>query len=130
PSRMRGTIMTVVLLGLPTGAILGGLLAAQMLPVIGWEGIYVVGGVVPLALLIVLFFILPESLQYLANDKKRDNTEKIRTLINRIVKQPIMNAATFTVPEPEVKSGIGSLFSAGLARNTIAIWTIYLFNWV
>ncbi len=130
PSRMRGTIMTVVLLGLPAGAILGGLLAAQMLPVIGWEGIYVVGGVAPLALLIVLFFILPESMQYLANDKKRDNTEKIRKLINRIAQQPIMNAVNFTVPEPEVKSGISSLFTAGLARNTIAIWTIYLFNWV
>lgn len=130
PARMRGTIMTVVLLGLPAGAILGGLLAAQMLPVIGWEGIYVVGGVAPLALLIVLFFILPESMQYLANDKKRNNTEKIRMLINRIVKQPIINAATFTVPEPEVKSGISSLFTAGLARNTIAIWTIYLFNWI
>ncbi|NLA52320.1 MAG: MFS transporter, partial [Alcaligenaceae bacterium] len=118
------------LLGLPAGAILGGLLAAQLLPVIGWEGIYVVGGVAPLALLIVLFFILPESMQYLANDKKRNNTEKIRMLINRIVKQPIINAATFTVPEPEVKSGISSLFTAGLARNTIAIWTIYLFNWI
>lgn len=130
PARMRGTIMTVVLLGLPTGAILGGLLAAQMLPTIGWQGIYVVGGVVPLALLVVLFFTLPESMQYLASDKGRNNTEKIRKIINRIVKQPILEAVSFTVPDAEVKSGIGSLFSPSLARNTIAIWTIYLFNWV
>lgn len=130
PARMRGTIMTVVLLGLPTGAILGGLLAAQMLPTIGWQGIYVVGGVVPLALLVVLFFALPESMQYLASDKGRNNTEKIRKIINRIVKQPILEAVSFTVPDAEVKSGIGSLFSPSLARNTIAIWTIYLFNWV
>ncbi len=38
-ARHRGTIMTTVLLGLPAGAILGGLLAAKMLPVIGWPGI-------------------------------------------------------------------------------------------
>ena len=95
PARMRGTIMTVVLLGLPTGAILGGLLAAQMLPTIGWQGIYVVGGVVPLALLVVLFFALPESMQYLASDKGRNNTEKIRKIIKNVRNKFYVRKCTF-----------------------------------
>jgi AAHS family 4-hydroxybenzoate transporter-like MFS transporter len=130
PSRMRGIIMTTVLLGLPAGAILGGLLAAKMLPVIGWEGIYVVGGVVPLALLVVLFFALPESMQYLASHKKAGNMERVRATIRKIVKKPLADDAEFTVPEPAMKTRVSSLFADGLARNTIAVWTIYLFNWV
>ncbi len=118
------------MLGLPAGAILGGLLAAQMLPVIGWEGIYIVGGVVPLALLLVLIFALPESMQYLASHKKSGNAEKIQGIIRRIVKTPLAADAQFTVPEPEMKTRVSSLFANGLARNTTAVWAIYMFNWV
>ncbi len=130
PAKKRGTIMTTVLLGLPAGAILGGLLAAKMLPVIGWQGIYAVGGLVPLALLVVLVFALPESLHFLAGHKAKVDTSKINRIISKIVREPLAANAVFTVPELDVKSGVSSLFADGLARNTIAIWMIYLFNWV
>lgn len=130
PAKNRGTIMTTVLLGLPAGAILGGLLAAKMLPVIGWQGIFVVGGLVPLVLLAVLFFILPESLHYLARHKAATGSAKIERIIARITGVQIAAGATYAVPELDVKTRVSSLFSDGLARNTIAIWTIYLFNWV
>jgi AAHS family 4-hydroxybenzoate transporter-like MFS transporter len=130
PAKRRGTIMTTVLLGLPAGAILGGLLAAKMLPVIGWQGIFVVGGLVPLLLLAVLVFALPESLHYLARHKAKAGNVKVGRIISRIVAQPLPAQAIFTVPELDVKTSVFSLFSDGLGRNTIAIWTIYLFNWV
>ena len=61
PKARRGTFMTLVLLGLPGGALLGGLVAAAWLPVMGWRGIFLVGGVLPLALLLVCLKMLPES---------------------------------------------------------------------
>ena len=130
PSRMRGTIMTTVLLGLPAGAILGGLLAAKMLPVIGWQGIYIVGGIVPLALLVILIFALPESLQHLASNKIKNNTAKIYPILRKIVKTPIEDNAEFTVPGQAMKTHLSSLFANGLARNTTAVWAIYMFNWI
>jgi len=130
PAKNRGTIMTSVLLGLPAGAILGGLLAAKMLPVIGWQGIFAVGGLVPLALLVILFFALPESLHYLARRKTDRGNEKIASVIGSIVHEPMPANAVYTVPESDVKTSVWSLFSDGLARNTLAIWIIYLFNWV
>ena len=130
PAKNRGTIMTTVLLGLPAGAILGGLLAAKMLPVIGWQGIFAVGGLVPLALLVVLFFALPESLHYLARRKSGSGNEQIARIVSKIVREPLPAGAVYTVPESDVKTSVSSLFSDGLARNTVAIWLIYLFNWV
>ncbi len=131
PAKKRGTIMTTVLLGLPAGAILGGLLAAKMLPVIGWQGIFIVGGAVPLALLVILFVALPESLYYLAARKTSASNIKIKTIISRITGTIQPTEATFTVPqEQEVKTSVFSLFAKGLARNTIGIWLVYLFNWV
>src|SRR6185437_34142 len=67
PARLRGAILTGVLLGLPAGAMLGGLLAARMLPVIGWQGIFIVGGGIPLAVLVLTALVLPESLYYQAS---------------------------------------------------------------
>lgn len=129
-ARQRGTIMTTVLLGLPAGAILGGLLAAWLLPSIGWQGIFAVGGIVPLLLLAVLIFALPESLYFLTRRQGNVSRNKIGKILGGITKTRISPDSTYSVPELEVKTGVSSLFSAGLARNTLGIWTVYLFNWV
>lgn len=130
PARHRGTIMTTVLLGLPAGAILGGLLAAKMLPVIGWQGIFAVGGIVPLILLVVLLTSLPESLHFLARRSTESGRRKIEQIVARITHQPAVADSRYSVPEQALKTRVSSLFSAGLARNTLGIWTVYLFNWV
>lgn len=129
-AKHRGTIMTTVLLGLPAGAILGGLLAAKMLPSIGWQGIFAVGGIVPLVLVVVLMFALPESLYFLTRQRTNVSLEKIEKIVGKITNQPISAGNTYKVPEIDVKNGVASLFTGGLARNTFGIWTIYLFNWV
>lgn len=129
-ARHRGTIMTTVLLGLPAGAILGGLLAAKMLPVIGWQGIFAVGGIVPLLLLVVLLTSLPESLHVLARRNTDNGRRQIEQIVARITQQPVVSGSHFSVPEQALKTRVSSLFSAGLARNTLGIWTVYLFNWV
>jgi AAHS family 4-hydroxybenzoate transporter-like MFS transporter len=129
-AKHRGTIMTTVLLGLPAGAILGGLLAAKMLPSVGWQGIFAVGGIVPLVLVVVLMFALPESLYFLTRHRTNVSLEKIRKIVAKITQKPISAGSAYSVPEIDVKTGVASLFSGGLARNTLGIWTIYLFNWV
>lgn len=130
PARHRGTLMTTVLLGLPAGAILGGMLASKMLPVIGWQGIFAVGGIVPLALLVVLVFALPESLHFLVRHRATASRQKIDQLVGRITGSPLQAGTAYSVPEADVKTSVTSLFAAGLARTTCGIWTIYLFNWV
>jgi len=129
-AKHRGTIMTSVLLGLPAGAILGGLLAAKMLPSIGWQGIFAVGGIVPLVLLAVLIFALPESLYFLTRHRANISRKKIEKIVAKITKNQISPSSTYSVPEMDLKTRVTSLFSGGLARNTFGIWTIYLFNWV
>ncbi|MEB2625356.1 MFS transporter [Pseudomonas sp. YuFO8] len=129
-ARQRGTIMTTVLLGLPAGAILGGLLAARMLPSIGWQGIFAVGGIVPLLLVVVLMFALPESLYFLTRRRTNSSLAKIGKIVATISKKQFLPGSTFSVPEVDVKTSVTSLFSGGQARNTFGIWTIYLFNWV
>ncbi|SAK89834.1 MFS transporter [Caballeronia ptereochthonis] len=129
PARHRGAIMTGVLLGLPAGAMAGGLLAARMMPAIGWQGVFVVGGAAPLALLVLLWFMLPESLQYLVT-RSRDDHRAVRATLARIVSQPLAQDARFAVREGAARASVGALFREGNARNTVAIWAVYFFNWI
>ncbi|MBH1965648.1 MAG: MFS transporter [Comamonadaceae bacterium] len=131
PARHRGAIMTGVLLGLPAGAMLGGLLAARMLPVIGWQGIFIVGGAVPLVMLAFLAFLLPESLYFRASRGDSTGQRYIAKILAKIVSHPLPANAQFTVPESsKARASVRALFADGNARNTAAIWAIYLLNWV
>ncbi|WP_251863940.1 MFS transporter [Achromobacter sp. Marseille-Q4962] len=131
PARLRGMVITGVLLGLPAGAMLGGLLASRMLPVIGWQGIFVVGGVAPLALLLALAVLLPESLQFKAMRGSAAGQDYVARILGRIVSRPLPAGARFSVPEEaRARGSVKALFSAGYARKTLAIWTVYLLNWV
>jgi len=129
PARHRGAIMTGVLLGLPAGAMLGGLLAARMLPVIGWQGVFVVGGAAPLALLVVLWFVLPESLHCLVTRSRGDH-RAVTAVLARIVSQPLAHDTRFAVKEAAGRASVAALFREGNARNTVAIWAVYFFNWI
>lgn len=131
PARLRGAIMTGVLLGLPAGAMLGGLLAARMLPLIGWEGIFIVGGGLPLAMLAVIAWLLPESLYYRAARGDAQSQRYIAGVLGKIVRQPLPADVRFTVPESSVtRASVRALFANGNAGKTLAIWAIYLLNWV
>lgn len=61
PDRWRGTLMTAMFMGVPAGAIAGGLLASRVVPAMGWQPVFVAGGVAPLALAAVLLVALPRE---------------------------------------------------------------------
>lgn len=130
PSRLRGAVLTGVLLGLPAGAMVGGVLAAGWMPVIGWQGIYVVGGAIPLVVLVICLIFLPESPQFLASRGRPDDLSRARVLVARIAGRPLAGDTTFAVPSAVDKGSVRALFTPEYRTSTIAIWTVYLFNWI
>ncbi len=49
PHRRRGTAVTTMICGFSLGAAVGGFVAAAIIPRFGWQSVFVVGGVAPLA---------------------------------------------------------------------------------
>ncbi|KND57994.1 4-hydroxybenzoate transporter [Candidatus Paraburkholderia schumanniana] len=88
-----------------------------------------VGGAAPFALLVLLYFALPESLHYLVT-RSRDDHRAVRATLSRIVPQPLAPDARFAVHEAAARASVGALFREGNARNTVAIWAVYFFNWI
>jgi MFS transporter, AAHS family, 4-hydroxybenzoate transporter len=99
PDRWRTSVVMFMFTGNTIGGFFAGQIAAQVLPRWGWQGIFYVGGVVPLVLLVILVFTLPESPQFQAGAR------------------------------PVAKSNpVSGLFQDGLAVSTVVIWAIFLIN--
>ena len=65
PDRWRSAALAAYSTGYPVGATLGGALTALAIPRFGWRSAFAIGGVMTLALLVVAWRALPESLDFL-----------------------------------------------------------------
>src|SRR6202171_2757586 len=77
PKRLRLNIVALMYCGFPFGSVLGGVLAAQLIPRFGWTSVFYIGGAVPLILIPTFSLIMPESIGFLASNGKRDKVEAL-----------------------------------------------------
>lgn len=128
PARLRGVLMLLATLGLALGAILGSIIAANLLPTLGWRSIYLIGGLAPLACLPPLLRWLPESPYYLV---QRGKTTAVQTIL-RAISPPNCppQGSRYLLPEKASGIAVAQLFAADIRRNTLAIWLVYFFNWI
>lgn len=130
PAASRKLAMTLVLLGLPGGAMMGGIVAAAWLPALGWRGIFLLGGALPVVLLAAVA-LMPESPSFLATRSDARSQDKARTLLRRMTGAEIADDVTLRAELDEQTSGsIRALFANEYRQTTITICAIYLANWV
>ncbi|CAI3805325.1 MFS transporter [Pseudarthrobacter sp. MM222] len=131
PKSRRGTFMTLVLLGLPGGALLGGLVAAAWLPVMGWRGIFLIGGVLPLAMVLVCIKMLSESPVFLATKGTPAADAQARQIMAAVSGSPVSpDVVMVTHDKKEGRGSVAALFSAKYRMVTIAVFATYLLNWI
>ena len=66
PSRMRGTVVAVIMMGYSIGSAGAAPLTNLIAPAHGWQGVYLFGGLGALACATILLLFLPESVRFLA----------------------------------------------------------------
>ncbi len=133
PERQRALITNLMFSGFPLGAAFGGFLAAWMIPAFGWRSVLVLGGVVPLALLVLLVLVLPESVRYMVVHAWP--VERIRRVLARIAGEKAAAAQAFFLPEPApmsgaVQSGISIVLSPAYRLGSAMMWLAYFMGLV
>jgi AAHS family 4-hydroxybenzoate transporter-like MFS transporter len=121
PRRLRATMIMATFTGAPIGGFLCGQLAAVLLPTLGWPSVFLVGGVVPLLMVIALALWLPESPRFLA--AKPNLSPREATLLQRLDIEPGHAAAEGL----DLAQGnpIKMLFGRGYALQTVLLWVIF-----
>jgi AAHS family 4-hydroxybenzoate transporter-like MFS transporter len=123
PKRLRAGSVSVAFSGYTGGILIGSTVQAWLLP-FGWQAAFVVGGALPLLLCAALYFALPESLRFLANNKPSD--PRIPAMLRRI--DPSLSfdgTETFVITEERVKTEklpMLALFQEGRWIITLLLW--------
>lgn len=124
PARRRMIMVTLSWSGFTAGLALGGMLAAQIIPVFGWRGVLMLGGIVPLLMLPLLAWLMPESVRFMASSPK--HTEALRKVVERITGKSWVGVTILDDERPvQVKSPISHLFIEGRAVRTLLLWMAF-----
>ncbi|MCC7461394.1 MAG: MFS transporter [Gammaproteobacteria bacterium] len=122
PASYRSFVMGVLNAGAPAGAFAAGILAPPILAAFGWQGVFVIGGVVPL-LLAALASAAPESLKFLY--ARRPASADTAATLQRVV--PGIDPAGVCAATEAGGSGGGVL---GLLRPPLRARTLLLWGMV
>lgn len=127
PTRLRMTMVTAVVCGFALGGAIGGFVASAVIGPWGWQAVFILGASVPLALLPVIAWVLPESLPRLM--KSPPPHTALLAVTRRIVPdwQPANIDAQSEARETP-KFSVRLLFTSGYAISTILIWLAYFSN--
>lgn len=130
PKRSRAFLMMFISNGFNVGAVLGGFASSVLIPEYGWRAVFYFGGVVPIFIAALMYWGLPESLQFLALKGGREPA--IRKWLSKIAPSLSLTASTrFEVPEkPSAGVPVGRLFDDGRAVGTMLLWVINFMNLV
>lgn len=128
PLRRRSLAVALSIVCIPVGGLVGGLIAAPVLPVLGWRILFVVGGIAPLVLAAVLFLALPESPMFQAvRGTVKDRARLARTL-TRLGHAVTADTVYVDTRATGRRAAVGELFTSGRRRDTLALWGAFFFS--
>lgn len=121
PHRRRALMIMASFTGAPIGGFLCGQAAGFLLPSFGWQSVFLVGGIIPLALVVVMIVWLPESPRFLA--AKANPSPREIALLRRLEIEP--GSARSHGVDLAAGNPVKMLFSRGYALQTVLMWIIF-----
>jgi MFS transporter, AAHS family, 4-hydroxybenzoate transporter len=127
PSRMRSSVVTVIMMGYSLGAAVAGPMTNWIAPHHGWQGVYLAGGIGTLVCAAGLWIWLPESIRFLV--LKGDRPELVRRTLRRLDPAIDLSRADQFVLSDELKPDrnfrVAQLFRGDLRIITPVLWIGY-----
>jgi benzoate transport len=125
--RRRALGVSLMSIGYPVGAVLGGLVVAQLLRVnTDWRPIFYFGAGVTALLIPIVYFVVPESVHWLARKQPAGALERINQALRRMG-----HATVSALPEIAASArarSIGEIFQPGLVAITTIVTLAYFFH--
>lgn len=126
PDRRRSFAISFLQSGYPIGAIAGGLIAAPIIPVWGWEAVFVVGGIATLLMAAAVLAVLPESVHYLVERRPANALERLNHILARIGRAPVSSLPVAETPGPQPR--MREIFAPALKSRTLLLWLSFFMS--
>ena len=122
-ARNRSFSVTVMAAGYPAGAVIGGTIASMMLVSFDWRAVFIFGGFLTAAFIPLVWFLMPESIEFLQHKRPPGALERINRTLKRMG-HPTVESLPERLEEPP-KQSVMQLFSPRLARTTVLLTLAY-----
>jgi AAHS family 4-hydroxybenzoate transporter-like MFS transporter len=123
PKPKLAVVVALLFTGMPLGGWLCGLLSSVLIPTWGWRWVLYIGGIVPLAIALLLILALPESVRFLVVRGK--DAQKMRKILARISPEFAsgqIELSSRSDEQPRRGVPVKHLFTEGRALGTILLW--------
>lgn len=128
PTRMRSSVVTVIMVGYSVGTSLGGPVTVMLAPRYGWPAVYFAGGIGSLLASALLLLRLPESIRFLVSRSR--SPARIAAVLNRVAPEAQVSATDRFIlsGEPIATESFRprQLFEGRLALITPLLWIGYI----
>jgi len=128
PRRLQRAVVAALFAGMPIGGFVCGMASSAMLPRWGWRSVFLLGGLFPLIVSLLLIVALPESVRFLVI-RGRDPRRILRIMTRIAPFTPVHTIGPAGTPA-ETRSGmaIARLFTEGRAPGTVLLWIPFFMN--
>jgi len=124
PLRRRAFLVVAAFSSAAFGSFAGSLMSAWLIPHVGWQAVFVVGGLGPLLVTALAFVALPESPHFLAAFAR---TSEAAALARQLA--PTWEGAESTLAAP-LRTGtrvpVAELFAGARGAATVLIWILFI----
>jgi MFS family permease len=125
-ARRRHLGVSLMSLGYPVGAVVGGTVAAQLLQGHDWRSVFYFGAGATTVLIPVVYFVVPESVHWLARRQPAGAIDKINRALARMGHAAV--TALPSIPAAVRKRPLADIFAPGLAATTVIVTLAYFFH--
>jgi AAHS family 4-hydroxybenzoate transporter-like MFS transporter len=131
PKRLRARLVIFTFCGINFGGFVSGLVAPAIIARWGWQGLFVVGGAVPLIAVVLMWLFMAESVKFLTLAGGRD-AELRRTLRRLVPRETIPDNARFVVASEQSRVPFKprQLFAGDLKWITPILWVAFILNFI
>jgi len=119
--RWRNTAVSLQATGYPIGATIGGSIAAVLVTHYGWRSVFVFGALVSAAMIPVVLWRLPESLDFLLDKRPPRALEKVNALLRHMKRSEVRDIPAPASPVVRTAMPMRRLFAEGMARPSVFI---------
>jgi AAHS family 4-hydroxybenzoate transporter-like MFS transporter len=125
PKRIRAIAVTTMFCGFSLGSAAVGWVAASVIPSLGWPWVFRIGGILPIAITVVAFARLPESVRFLLRRDAGDR--RARGYVAQIAPE-VASTAKLTLDEEHRGFPVVQLFTGGRHWVTLLLWVMFFAN--
>jgi MFS family permease len=125
-AKRRDLSVSVVSVGYPIGAVVGGIFAQRLLAIYDWRSVFYLGAVSTTALIPVVFFLVPESVQWLTQRRPAGALERVNKALRRMGHGAV--ASLPALAPAARKPSIADAFRPGLVHITVLVTFAYFFH--